>query len=261
LKTMTNNLPAIIAALHLPRLPLGKLASMAAVEDYVCQNLSVFSEGGMPAVILQDESLNAATARPDTVAVMSALGRLARREFPQITLGIIVEAHDPVAPIAIAHACGASFVRIKVFVGAMLKSAGLRQGCGIDAVEYRHLIGREDIQIMADVHDREGHPLLPVPVTQAARWASNTGANALILTAKSYPESLNHLKTVRESDNRKPLYLGGGADAGNIDEVLNYADGVIVSSALKRDNARDDQLIQWDREKIARFMETVNNRR
>ena len=107
--------PLVITALHLPEMGMGhKPISMNWLEDYVLNNLAVFVQGGVPAVILQEETLNANIARPENIAVMSALARIARHEFPELHLGIILQAHDPLAPLAIAHASGASFVRIKV---------------------------------------------------------------------------------------------------------------------------------------------------
>ncbi len=227
---------------------------MEWLEDYVLKNLAVFAEGGIPAVILQEETLTTGAAGPENIAVLTALARIAHQEFPEIQLGIIVQAHDPLAPIAIAHASGASFVRIKVYVGAMLKAEGIQQGCGIAARDYRAGLGREDIQILADVHDRTGYPVTGEPLDVAADWAVHHGADGLILTGYTYTESLQRLEAVRDAGIQKPLLLGGGADEKNVAEALRCADGVIVSSALKRKHTDPEDLIQWDGEAIKRFM-------
>lgn len=249
--------PKVIVALHLPAFRRGDRIDMAKLKAYVMANMEVFAKGGIPAVKLQDETLNAGPARPETIATMAALGRMLHDAFPQITLGIIIEAHDPHAALAVAQACDASFVRIKVFTGAMLKSPGIQSGCGIDAVDYRHILQRDDIQIYADVHDRTGLPLKEVPITQAAEWTAKTGADALILTGRNYPESLEYLQSVRKSGIKKPLLLGGGATEENVREVLQYADGVIVSSSLKLSNPDPNDLVIWDVEKVKRFMEAT----
>jgi predicted TIM-barrel enzyme len=250
--------PLVIAALHLPELGIGhKPTSMGWLEDYVMKNLAVFAEGGVPAVILQEETLNLSQARPENIAILAALARMARHEYPGLHLGIIVQAHDPVAPLAIAHASGASFVRIKVFVGAMLKAEGVQQGCGVTARDYRAMLGREDIQILADVHDRTGYPLTDEPIEVAADWAAHAGADGLVLTGFTYAESLSYLQTVRQSGIQKPLLMGGSAEEGNIAEVLRYAEGVVVSSALKRKNPAPGDLVQWDIEATKRFMDAA----
>lgn len=258
MKNIFDIKPLIIAALHLPYQEFsGHLPPMSWLEEYVLKNFAIFAENGVPAVILQDETLNPGRAKPETIAVMASLGRLLINEFPETHLGIILQAHDPTSPLAIAHACGASFVRIKVFVGSMLKAEGIQEGCGIEACDYRRSLGREDIMILADVHDRTGYPILPLPIAKAAAWAINAGADGLILTGSSWEESLRYIAEVCQLGKRKPLILGGGANENNIAEALQIADGVVVSSALKRTNSQPSDLERWDRDKVSRFMDAV----
>ena len=251
-----NLKPLVIVALHLPNQDAkGNPYSMSWLQDYVFQNMSVFSRAGIPAVMLQDQQPAAGRAAPETIATMAALGRVASREFPHVSLGVIMRAHDPQAALAAAYASGACHVRIKVFIGAMLKADGLQQGCGLEAVAYRKSIGGAGITILADVYDHTGYPIIPVPIAQASQWAVRVGADGLILTGGNYDESIHYLKTVRDSGVTSPLLLGGGANAENVSEVLRYADGVIVSTALMRDSALPDDLVQWDYDRCARFME------
>lgn len=247
--------PFVIAALHLPPFIRGKRSDPAMLEDYLLQNLQVFSQGGIPAVIIQDETPVCGPAYPETIALMASLVRLARREFPQIQLGVIIEAHDAIAPLAVAAACGASFVRIKVYVGAMLKSTGVQQGCGAEASAYRQMLGREDISILADVYDRTGSPIGNAPLEQAERWAVQLGADALILTGSTFNESLDMLNAAREQNLKRPLILGGSVTSENVAQAFTAADGVIVSSALKRKPANSNDLVHWDLAKVTQFME------
>jgi predicted TIM-barrel enzyme len=247
--------PLIITALHLPQLRHMQNLPMSWLEDYVFQNLSVFVKGGIPAVILQEETLNTAQATPESVAVLSVLASKAHLEFPEIELGIIMQAHDGISPLAVAHASGASFVRLKVFVGAMLKSEGIQQGCGIAARNYREKIGREDIKILADVHDRTGLPVTGIPIEMASEWAVQTGADGLILTGFSIEESIQYFQNVRKAGISAPLILGGGATEENVARVLEYADGVIVSSALKYENPDPKNIVLWDIDLVKRFLD------
>jgi uncharacterized protein len=257
--TQNNDLfqldPLVITALHLPELRHMQDLSMNYLEDFVLQNMAVFVKGGIPAVILQEETLNTAQASAESIAVLSVLASKARAEYPQVQLGIIMQAHDGISPLAVAHASGASFVRLKVFVGAMLKSEGIEQGCGVAARNYREKIGREDIKILADVHDRTGLPMADIPIEIASEWAVRTGADGLILTGFSVEESIQYLKTVRESGITAPLIMGGGTTEDNVASVLKYANGVVVSSALKNSNPSPKDLVLWDIELVKRFMD------
>jgi uncharacterized protein len=252
--------PLIITALHLPQLRHMRNLPMSWLEDYVLQNFSVFVKGGIPAVILQEETLNPAQATAESVAILSVLASKAHLEFPEIQLGIIMQAHDGISPLAVAHASGASFVRLKVFVGAMLKSEGIQQGCGIAALNYREKIGREDIKILADVHDRTGLPLTNIPIEMASEWAVQTGADGLILTGFSIEESIQYFQNVRKAGICAPLILGGGATEENVAKVLEYADGVVVSSALKYENPDAKNMTLWDIDLVRRFMDCARKK-
>ena len=257
---MNNNFleirPLVIGALHLG--DLSEVSSIARCEDYLAQNLDIFVKGGISAVMIQDGTPNSSFARPETIALMASLGRFARTEFPQVQLGIIFRSHDSHAPIAVAYACGAAFVRIKVFVGAMLKADGIQQGCGIDAINYRQNLAKPNIKILADVHDRTGIPLMNVPIEVAAQWAAKTGADGLVLTGFNFEQSLEYVIAVRKSKIETPLLVGGGVNESNLPRVLKYADGVIVSTSLKRKNNSPEDIVQWDLEKIKRFMHAAN---
>lgn len=251
--------PIIVGAVHLPY--YGRFApnqSISEIEEYALLNVRTFVENGIKSVYIQDENLWNHEATFETVALMSSLGRLLKREIPDLDLGIIIQAHDGMAPIAIAKACGASFVRIKVFVGSMLKAEGIINGCANEAVQYRTSIGAEDVKIYADVHDRMGYPMGPVPIEEAAHWAAGAGADTLILTGKSFKESLEFNDRAYQDGIRLPRIIGGSVTEKNIAEVLQHCDGAVVSSSLMLD-APDpsNPLLKWDAAKIRSFMETV----
>jgi predicted TIM-barrel enzyme len=187
----------------------------------------------------------------------AALGRLIRAELPQLGLGIIVEAHDPAAALSVAHASGADFVRLKVFVGGAMTADGPRHGLGAAAVAHRAALGRPDIAILADVHDRTARPLSDEPQPFAAHWAAKTGADGLIITGSNFADTLSRIAAVRETVPRRPVLIGGGVTEGNVGEALAASDGVIVSSALMRPDAGADDLLQWDADLCRRFMDAA----
>jgi len=67
----------------------------------------------------------------------------------------------------------------------------------------------------------------------------------------------NIIAAVREAVPGRPLLIGGGVSNANIAEALVASDGVIVSSALMRPDAAEDDLLQWDAERCLRFMDAV----
>lgn len=242
--------PLVVGALHLPDFR-ADTRNLARLEDHLLTNLRAFAEGGVPAVMIQDQTREAGPAATETVAIMAALVRLARREFPALALGVIVQAHDAEAPLAIAHASGASFVRLKVFVGSAMTAEGPRDALGVRARNARLALARPDIAILADVHDRTAVPLGGVDFDQACRWAQGLGADALILTGADFAESCARVDGARRAGTKRPILIGGGVDAGNVQMALRCANGVVVSRSLMREGLGWPS---WDRERILRFM-------
>ena len=248
--------PLIIAALHLPDFARSRM-SIAALEDYVAINAKVFAEAGVPSVILQDTTREAGRAAPVSLAMTSSLARFMRAAVPDIGLGIIMEAHDPVAAISAAHASGADFVRLKVFVGGVMTAQGPRHGLGAEAVAFRASLGREDIALLADVHDRTAVPISSETPEFAAEWAQKTGADGLIITGADFSDSLTRIRRARAAGITRPIILGGSVTADNVADALALCNGVIVSTALMRKDAAPDDLLRWDIDLARRFMDAA----
>jgi uncharacterized protein len=247
--------PLVIAALHLPQVTRG--LSVAWLEDYVATNARVFAQAGVPYIKLQDQTRETRRMAPTSLALTAALARFMRSEVPSIGLGVIAEAHDPTAALSIAHASGADFVRLKVFVGGMMTAQGPRYGMGTEAVAFRGSLGREDIAILADVHDRTAVPLSSETPEFAAEWAQKTGADGIILTGADFPDSLARIEQARKIGIRRPILLGGGVTTANVGDALAIADGVIVSTSLMRPGASSHDVLRWDLDLTRRFMDAA----
>lgn len=260
LLTSTADDPLIVAALHVPDLAVDRSLSMAFLEDYTLANAEVFVSAGIRRIMLQDQTRQRGPASPETIAITAALGRALKLAFPTVTLGIIVEAHDAVAPIAIAHASGADFVRLKVFIGAAMTMEGHKEALAVDALTYRHQLRRDDIAILADVFDRTCVPLIDVPPEHAALGAERLGADVLVITGATFSESLERIAKARAAGVKRPILLGGSVTAGNVGEALTVADGAIVSTALMRSGAGPRDRLAWDRQKAAAFMAAARSR-
>ncbi|MGB9799160.1 MAG: BtpA/SgcQ family protein [Thermanaerothrix sp.] len=259
--------PRVIAALHLPPHPASHhpmAQSVTQMVDFALRNAERAVEAGIPALYIQDvaDTPVAPQVQPHTVATLAVVGTAIRRTFPDLILGVCLMSHGAREPLAIAQAIGAQFVRLKVYVGAMVKAEGILQGCAYEAIQYRAQLEAEEIAILADVYDRTGEPLGRLPLVEEARQAAVFGrADGLVLTGLSFNESLEMLGQVRAANLGVPLYLGGGANATNVGQALQVADGIIVSSAFKSRQGwtREALLDEWEPERIRAFMEAVRN--
>lgn len=249
--------PFVVAALHLPDLSVGRDVSMAFLEDYVLANTQVFVGAGIRRIMLQDQTRRKGAASAETIAVTAALGRMMKREHPDLSLGIIVQAHDAVAPLAIAHASGADFVRLKIFVGAAMTLEGTREALAVEARTYRHRLGRDDIAILADVFDRTCVPLIDISPEEAAKGAVKFGADGLVITGATFDDSLSRIRAAKASGVRRPILLGGSVTQDNIRATLKVADGAVVSTALMKEDAGRADILHWDGAKTQRFMDAA----
>ncbi|MCI9025718.1 MAG: hypothetical protein HFG92_15090 [Dorea sp.] len=250
--------PIIMGAVHLPYYGRNNPAqSISQLEEYVMTNVKVHYENGFDMVYIQDENLNTREAYPETIALMAALGKMVKNEFPDKELGMILQAVDGVATMAAATMGGYDFARIKVFAGTIYKAEGIRQGVGIDAVNMRTQLNSK-VKIFADVHDREGIPMPNVPIGMAIDWSSHIGADGIILTGHDHKETLEYLVAADEMDLEKPIIVGGSVNEENIYEILEHSDGAVVSSSLMLDEDIPGSLLRWDAEKIKRFMDKVD---
>ena len=256
-QTVFQSRPLVIGALHLPDFALSRDRSVAWFEDYVVTNAHIFAKAGIPWVKLQDSTRTSGLAAPETLTMMASLGRLLRAEVPSIGFGIIIEAHDPDAALSVAHAAGADFVRLKVFVGGAMTAQGPRDGLGATAVACRARLQRPDIALLADVHDRTAVPLSGESQVVAAEWAAKTGADGLIITGASFADTLDRIAKLQSTGVPRPILIGGGVDAGNVGQALGAADGVVVSTALMRHDVEPDDILRWDIDRCRIFMDAA----
>jgi len=263
---MNKKPPQIIAALHLPPFPGSNhpdRRSLPAIRDYALRNVEYAVKAGVTGLYLQDLGDHPVAPNIPThvVAGVAAVGSAIRSAFPDLYLGVCLMGHGAREPLAIAQAIGAQFVRLKVYVGVMVKSEGLLQGCAYEAIQYRAQLGAEDILILADVYDRTGSPLGQIPLAEETRWAATFGrADGLILTGQAFAETLQMVADVRQAKLDVPLLIGGGVNEKNIGQALKAADSVIVSTAFKPIGGwtRESLQADWDPVKIQAFVAASN---
>lgn len=224
--------------------------------DFALTDAQNLIQGGVDAICVQDlwDGPTSEIATPEIVTYMTIITHEIRK-FTLLPLGVSLIANDAPANFAIAAATNADFVRLKVFVGIMLKGSGMITGCAADALAYRQHLGCEHITICADVHDRSGTVLGNVPLRDDVEGAVWSRADSLIITGRSTEESLAMLKDARQVATDLPIIIGGGTNVKNLNQILPLVDGVIVGATLKR-NGNDPEPV--DVERVRNYMSAVN---
>ena len=222
----------------------GRLLDAAGVDAILLQNT-----GDLPAM---------ADGGPETIANMTAIGTLLRQEL-KAPFGVNILANGTESALAVAAAIGAVFVRIKVYVGAVVGIGGIIQGSAQRAQDFRGRIDARNIEIAADVYDRTSRPLGDMPIEDVAHYASFHGAaSALVVTGGSVDESLDRLRRVKATVPSLPVYAGGGTTKDNVKQFMAVCDGVIVGNAVKIGPEFQGCV---DRDRLTAYMEAVRKAR
>jgi membrane complex biogenesis BtpA family protein len=231
--------PEVVGMVHLAGWPhdAGGEASIRAVVQHAAIDTGTLVDAGFTSIMVQNLGSRASwrAETPHEIACLTMLLTTLRQSHPQVSFGLNLPSDDPLATLAVAHAVGASFVRIKVWIGVMRRLEGTLDGCAYEALQYRHLLDAGEIEIWADVMDRTGDAVWPSEFGRAVDEAAFTGVRTIVVTAGSHEDLLIRLRTARDTAPDLRLIVGGGGDVDNVAELLTMADGVIVGSALKGD--------------------------
>src|SRR5258706_12926609 len=115
-----------------------------------------------------------------------------------------------------ASVADADFVRIKIFVGAMLTPFGIEEAQAFAAIRARTRWNAENVAIFADVHDRTGRSLVENNFEDDLDYAVRLGTAArLVLTGKTYEQTHDLIPIARRRVCNGPILVGGGVTAKN----------------------------------------------
>jgi hypothetical protein len=246
----------VIGMVQLGALPGGSRYRDARVDDILQPALAeaeILASSGIDVLMVQNlgDIPTAMQATAVQVAWMTRVTSEIRTRFGK-PVGLNMLENDAEAMFAVASASGADFVRIKIYVGAMLTPFGVESAQAFNAIRARTTWHLDDVAIFADVHDRTGTSLVAGTFEDDLDAAVRLGAaDGLVLTGKSYPQTHEFITTARRKVGAVPILVGGGVTAANVAEVNRVADGTIVSSSLKGSNTAFGS---FDPAKVKAFM-------
>lgn len=230
----------VIGVIHLLPLPTsvrwqGDLQAVIARAE---QEATALDSGGVHGLIVEnffDAPFPKSQVDPAVVSAMSlVVHRL--KQLVALPIGINVLRNDARSALAIATCTEASFIRVNVLTGVMATDQGLIEGEAHEILRYRRELG-SDVKILADVLVKHAWPLSTPNLATAVQETIHRGlADGVILSgwATGSPPSLGDLESARAAAGNTPIFIGSGASWENIPQLIRSADGVIVSSSLKR---------------------------
>jgi hypothetical protein len=250
----------IIGVVHLLPLPTSARwgGNLKAVIDRAEQEATALAAGGVDGIIVEnffDAPFVKDQVDPAVVSAMTLIvQRLQNLVAPPIGLNVL--RNDAKSALAIAAATDAQFIRVNVLTGVMATDQGLIEGRANEVLRYRRELGC-DVKILADVLVKHARPLGTPNLTTAVQETINRGlADAVILSgwATGSPPIQADLELAKAAAGNTPVFIGSGASWENVDSLLQAADGIIVSSSLKRQGDINNTI---DPIRVSRFVEAT----
>ncbi len=238
----------VIGMVHLWPLPGAPGYSgygMQTIVEHALRDADALTEGGVDGLMVENmwdlPYYVGSDVRPEAMTAQAVAAAEVGKRFP-VPLGINVIHNGGVVCLAIAVAAGARFIRVCILTGSRLWDTGeLDHGCAANLLRKRKELHAEEIHIFADVDKKHSVPFPGLDLATHIEWTEFYGADALIVSGKmtgSAPE----IAKVREAKRlaKRPLLIGSGTNSGNISAFLEYADGIIVGSSLKKDGVMEN---------------------
>ncbi len=235
-----NTANPAIGVVHLLPLPTSARwqGDLQAVIARAEQEATALAAGGVHGLIVEnffDAPFPKSQVDP---AVVSAMTLVVQRlqQLVALPIGINVLRNDARSALAIATCTEASFIRVNVLTGVMATDQGLIEGEAHKILRYRRELGSE-VKILADVLVKHARPLGDPHLASVVQDTIHRGlADGVILSgwATGQPPSAEDLELARAAAGETPIFIGSGASIDNIAQLIRVADGVIVSSSLKR---------------------------
>jgi uncharacterized protein len=249
----------VIAMAHLPALPGSALydehGGMNGVLEAVRADVEILLAHDVDAVMFCNEGDRpyALKAGPEGVA---ALARVVTELAPSDRPFGVDFLWDPEAALAVAVACGASFIR-EVATGVYESDMGLWSTNASGLLRERRRLHGDDVAILMNVTPEFASPIGRRTIGEAARSAAFSSlADAVLVSGAmaGVEPGLDALREAKGAVGEVPVIVNTGAKSTNIAASLEIVDGVIVGSDLKVDG---DTWSPVDPSRVERFLEAA----
>ena len=254
---------ALIGMLHLGALPgsPGHSLSVEELAEAAVAEARVYRAAGFHALLIEnmhDRPYLAGSAGPETVAAMTAIGRAVRSAL-DLPLGVQVLAGANREALAVALACGGSFIRAEAFAYAHVADEGLLQAGAGPLLRYRRAIGAAHVRIFADVKKKHAaHAITAdLDLVETARGAEFCLADGLIVTGVATGRAADPAEVAATAGAVGiPVLVGSGVTAANL-AAFAPADGFIVGSSVKHGGCWSNPLDPERVRAVARAFEAL----
>lgn len=232
----------LIGMVHLKALPGSPKAewSVYRIAAHAAAEARLIASCGFAGIIVEnmhDAPYVNGPHAPETVAAMTMCVKAVRDAVPNVPVGIQVLSLGHREALAIAHATGASFIRVENFVYSHVADEGLMpSACAGELLRARRNLGANEVRIFCDIKKKHASHAITADLSIAdfAHGAEFFGADGLIVTGSftGSPTNPSDLTAVRGAS-KLPVFVGSGVKPDQLPSLVKLADGLIVGSFIK----------------------------
>jgi uncharacterized protein len=231
---------ALVGVIHAQALPgtPGSRLSVSAIAKLAAAEAELYASAGFHGLVLENTHdrpyLKGAAVGPEIATALSVIGAEIRRAS-SLPLGVQVLAGANRSAIAVAHACGAAFVRVEGFVFAHVADEGLIESSAGDILRYRRAIGAENVLVFADIKKKHSaHAITAdVDIVETAKAAEFFSVDGVVVSgaATGSPADPDEVQAV-SSAVHVPTIIGSGITPENL-SLYRGADAFFIGSSVK----------------------------
>ena len=249
----------IIGMLHLPPVPGSPVYNGGGLKDVIgraLEDAQELLEGGVDGLEVEnfsDPTYFPQEVGPELVAAMAVISDHVVRAVSK-PVGICILS-DPKASLSVAHAVGARFIRATFFTEASVDVSGLVLPKPHELLRFRKFLD-PSIKIFADVHIKHSAPLVNRPLADSALDAKYFLSDAIIITGTHTGKEtkVEDLAEAKKAVEQFPVLVGSGFRKESAARLLQYADGAIVGTSLKKGGISSNVV---DRQRVKELMDVV----
>ncbi|MES3516862.1 MAG: BtpA/SgcQ family protein [Natronomonas sp.] len=247
----------IVGMVHLPPLPGAPgFDDRAAVVDRARSDAEALLDGGVDGLLVEnygDAPYYPESVPKHVVASMTAVTR-AVVEMADVPVGVNVLRNDAEAAVSVAGAADGSFIRVNVHTGGRLTDQGVLSGRAHETIRLRDRIA-PSVDVLADVAVKHSSAIADRSLeTMVSDTVERGLADGIVVSGSTTGETAptDIVETVAKHAGGTPVFVGSGVTPANVGSLLDIADGVIVGTALKRDDETDAPV---DRAAVKRLLD------
>ena len=234
---------SLIGMVHIPATP-GTPHSRHGVAEIVAHAIvdaRVLRDTGFDGVIVENMHDRPYVNGPHdpvlTATMTRAVDAVVREVGNTLNVGVQILSRGEREALAVAHTCGANFIRCENFVFGHVADEGLMADAAAGSLlRYRKVIGAERVKIFADIQKKHASHAITGDLTIAdwAHAAEFFSADALIVTGQStgMPTDASDVAMAKKAG-KLTVFVGSGVTPSQVDSLFASADGLIVGSYIK----------------------------